>query len=43
MGLAEEGGRDGKSQMHLPVIPLFLHTCDGMKDFADVKVRRMKR
>lgn len=36
-------GWDGKSQMHLPIIPLFLRTCDGMKDFADVEMRRMKR
>lgn len=29
--------------VHLPIAPMFLRSCDGMKHFADVKLRKMKR
>lgn len=45
-GSGREGERVKKKKemdVHLPLTPLFLHTCDGTKDFADAKVRKMKR
>lgn len=40
MGMAEERNRLKEMDMHLPIIPLFLHTRDGMTDLLRRKTKR---